>query len=377
MAWTGYQVFLALLLVTCGSINTISTKWTDKIKSFGKDDTTPRQFNHPFIQASIMFMGEFLCVVVFKILFCRLQRKNDGSEDQHTLTKGNRNFSQFILMPPAMCDLIATSTMYVGLTLTYASSFQMLRGSVIIFVALFSKFFLGRQLGSRRWIGILFIAVGLAVVGVSDMLSNDNKGDTTKILIGDCLIVLAQIITATQMTYEEKYVGSLNIPSLQAVGWEGIFGFVVLSILLVPMYFIHVPSVFSNNPRGVLEDAIDAFYMIKHNYMLLVPITGTIFSIAFFNFAGISVTKEISATTRMVLDSIRTIVIWSVSLAIGWQNFHPLQLLGFASLLFGMCIYNDIIVMRPLRAIGRCLCCRASEDDEMRQPIVNQQADQA
>jgi drug/metabolite transporter (DMT)-like permease len=377
MAWTGYQVFLALLLVTCGSINTISTKWTDKIKSFGKDDTTPREFNHPFVQACIMFMGEFLCVVVFKILFCRLQRKNDGSEDQHTLTKGNRNFSQFILMPPAMCDLIATSTMYVGLTLTYASSFQMLRGSVIIFVALFSKIFLGRQLGSRRWIGILFIATGLAVVGVSDMLSNDNKGDTTKILIGDCLIVLAQIITATQMTYEEKYVGSLNIPSLQAVGWEGIFGFIVLSILLVPMYFIHVPAVFSNNPRNVVEDAIDAFYMIKHNYMLLVPITGTIFSIAFFNFAGISVTKEISATTRMVLDSIRTIVIWSVSLAIGWQNFHPLQLLGFASLLFGMCIYNDIIVMRPLRAIGRCLCCRASEDDEMRQPIVNQQADQA
>lgn len=376
MAWTGYQVFLALLLVTCGSINTISTKWTDKIKSYGKDDKTLREFNHPFVQACIMFMGEFLCVVVFKILFCRLQRKNDGSEDQHTLTKGNRNFSQFILMPPAMCDLIATSTMYVGLTLTYASSFQMLRGSVIIFVALFSKIFLGRQLGSRRWIGILFIATGLAIVGVSDMLSNDNKGDTTKILIGDCLIVLAQIITATQMTYEEKYVGSLNIPSLQAVGWEGIFGFVVLSILLVPMYFIHVPSVFSNNPRGVLEDAIDAFYMIKHNYLLLVPITGTVFSIAFFNFAGISVTKEISATTRMVLDSIRTIVIWSVSLAIGWQNFHPLQLLGFASLLFGMCIYNDIIVMRPLRAIGRILCCRTSQD-EMRQPILNQQADQA
>jgi hypothetical protein len=78
----------------------------------------------------------------------------------------------------------------------------------------------------------------------------------------------------------------------------------------------------------------------------------------------------------MVLDSIRTIVIWSVSLAIGWQNFHPLQLLGFASLLFGMCIYNDIIVMRPLRAIGRILCCRQSED-EMHQPILNQQADQA
>jgi hypothetical protein len=27
-----------------------------------------------------------------------------------------------------MCDMVATSVMYIGLTLTYASSFQMLRG---------------------------------------------------------------------------------------------------------------------------------------------------------------------------------------------------------------------------------------------------------
>lgn len=49
------------------------------------------------------------------------------------------------------------------------------------------------------------------------------------------------------------------------------------------------------------------------------------FSIAFFNFAGISVTKEISATTRMILDSIRTVIIWVISLTFRWQAFHYLQ----------------------------------------------------
>lgn len=49
------------------------------------------------------------------------------------------------------------------------------------------------------------------------------------------------------------------------------------------------------------------------------------FSIAFFNFAGISVTKEISATTRMILDSIRTVIIWVISLTFKWQAFHYLQ----------------------------------------------------
>jgi drug/metabolite transporter (DMT)-like permease len=200
-----------------------------------------------------------------------------------------------------MCDLVATSTMYIGLNLTYASSFQMLRGSVIIFVALFSKIFLGREMGLRRWSGIFFIAVGLALVGISDMLSNSgSEVDKMGVLIGDTLIILAQIITATQMVFEERFVGSLDIPSLQAVGWEGTFGFAVLSVLLVPMYFIHVPARFTNNPRGVMEDAIDAFFMIKNNHLLLVPLTGTVISIAFFNFAGISVTKEVKFSLSFI-----------------------------------------------------------------------------
>lgn len=73
---------------------------------------------------------------------------------------------------------------------------------------------------------------------------------------------------------------------------------------------------------------------------------GTVISIAFFNFAGISVTKEISATTRTVLDSIRTLVIWLFSLAVQWQVFSGIQLAGFLVLIVGMFLYNDVII-RP------------------------------
>ena len=145
------------------------------------------------------------------------------------------------------------------------------------------------------------------------------------------------------MVYEEKYVSKYDVPALQAVGWEGTWGFLTLSTLLVPMYFIPVGPKFGENPRHVLEDAYDGLYQLAHNGFLAMAFCGTILSIAFFNFAGISVTKEMSATTRMVLDSVRTLVIWGVSLAVGWQDFHALQLFGFVLLVFGMCIYNDII----------------------------------
>lgn len=129
------------------------------------------------------------------------------------------------------------------------------------------------------------------------------------------------------------------------------FGFITLAILLVPFYYIHVPPPFSDNSTGSLENAIDAVKKITQNWQIGTATGGTVLSIAFFNYAGISVTKEISATTRMVLDSVRTVVIWIFSLAIQWQKFQLLQLGGFIVLLFGMCLYNDIIICQTYRAI--------------------------
>uniref|UniRef100_A0A182KBX5 MMS19 nucleotide excision repair protein n=1 Tax=Anopheles christyi TaxID=43041 RepID=A0A182KBX5_9DIPT len=380
MAWSQKQFIFALTMVVTGSINTLSTKWADNIESEGSDGQV-RRFVHPFVQACAMFLGEFLCLLAFKAVYYHLRRKNNGSEDRHDLVQGNREFSPFILFVPAMCDMLATSIMYVGLNLTYPSSFQLLRGSVIIFVAILSVAFLNRTLVKREWFGIAFIMFGLVIVGMSDVLSNDNTGSQytrNNVITGDLLIILAQIITAVQMVYEEYYVTALNIPALQAVGWEGFFGFSVLGSLLLPMYFIHVMYPFNSNAHGVLEDLPDALAQMVNNYQLIIAISGMIVSIAFFNFAGISVTKEISATTRMVLDSVRTLVVWIVSLLLVWQKFHYLQLIGFAGLLFGMCLYNDILVLQTYRRVKMALLLRIGRQssDGMGEVIINRQADE-
>ena len=45
----------------------------------------------------------------------------------------------------------------------------------------------------------------------------------------------------------------------------------------------------------------------------------------------------------LVLDSMRSLIVWALSIAVGWQTFHCLQLLGFAFLIAGMCMYNEIV----------------------------------
>lgn len=177
------------------------------------------------------------------------------------------------------------------------------------------------------------------------------------------------------MVYEEHYVSSQDIPALQAVGWEGVFGFSFLSILLVPMYYIKVGPPFNDNATGTLENAIDALIQISNNWRLVMSITGTIVSIAFFNFAGITVTKQFSATTRMVFDSVRTLVVWAVSLQLGWQTFHGLQIIGFIALIFGMCLYNNIFVMQAIGKLMRWWRNRSYGSDPMSEHIINTDAD--
>lgn len=61
---------------------------------------------------------------------CCERRKNDEASDMTRVA--NTRWNPLIFLPPALCDMTATSIMYVGLNLTYASSFQMLRGMFFV-----------------------------------------------------------------------------------------------------------------------------------------------------------------------------------------------------------------------------------------------------
>uniref|UniRef100_A0A8C3SXE9 Solute carrier family 35 member F6 n=2 Tax=Chelydra serpentina TaxID=8475 RepID=A0A8C3SXE9_CHESE len=336
MAWTRYQLFLAGLMLLTGSINTLSAKWADNFNAGGCGGTAEHSFQHPFLQAVGMFLGEFSCLAAFYLLVCRDRQRAEPS------LAPAQPFNPLLFLPPALCDMTGTSIMYVALNMTSASSFQMLRGAVIIFTGLLSVAFLGRKLVPSQWLGILVTMAGLVVVGLADMLgSRDATHKLSEVITGDLLIIMAQVIVAIQMVLEEKFIYKHDVHPLRAVGTEGFFGFVILSLLLIPMYYIPASS-FSSSPRRVLEDTLDAFCQIGRQPLIALALVGNISSIAFFNFAGISVTKEISATTRMVLDSLRTVVIWAVSLAVGWETFHGLEILGFLILLAGAGLYNGL-----------------------------------
>ena len=346
-----FHILLALGMLITGSINTISTKAADLAPTTNRYGESVK-FNHPFFQALCMFFGEFMCLLVF--FASRARAKATGAAFEEA-----KPHSAFIFLVPALCDMTATSLMYVGLSLTDASVFQMLRGSVVIFTGIGSVLFLKnadgsrRRLGAHQWLGMLFVLVGTATVGTASYVcgSGASASDASKAALGNTLIVIAQVIVAVQMVVEETFIEGYNVPALQVVGWEGSFGIMALSVVLTAMYFVPAPTAFCLYPAAGsypahcdhFEDSYDAVVQMGHNWVVATMLVLNVFSIAFFNFFGVMVTKHMSASTRMVLDSLRTMVIWSFSLGVGWQSFCYVQLIGFVVLLAGTVVYNKVV----------------------------------
>ena len=115
------QALLALGMLVSGTANTLTCKAALSQVSEGA------LFDHPFVMAGCMFCGEILCLLWFEATRWWKAWKRGG------MPTARPQVPKLLFALPAMCDIMGTSVMYVGLTMTTASTYQMLRGSVIIF----------------------------------------------------------------------------------------------------------------------------------------------------------------------------------------------------------------------------------------------------
>lgn len=78
----------------------------------------------------------------------------------------------------------------------------------------------------------------------------------------------------------------------------------------------------------------------------------SIVTISGFNVTGIMITKYASAAQRSTIDTSRTLVIWLIFLYAGTETFMVGELAGFALLVLGTLVYNEIIEV-PLEFMSR------------------------
>lgn len=141
-----------------------------------------------------------------------------------------------------------------------------------------------------------------------------------------------------------------ELDPLATVGWEGLFGFLVT---VLAMLILHFTVGITEAGRGGYFDAKEGLSQVFNNRAIIISGLLTMVSIGGFNFFGLSVTRTVSATSRSTIDTCRTLFIWVVSLGLGWETFKWLQVVGFALLVYGTMVFNDIVRPPTLRFLQR------------------------
>ena len=97
---------------------------------------------------------------------------------------------------------------------------------------------------------------------------------------------------------------------------------------------------------------LDGFIQLGNNPVLLMSFIFTIVVLLIASVSGIAITLKYSAVLRLVLDSLRPIIVFVVEISVPEYNheFQPLQIVGFLIITSGVFIFNDIL-------FGKILIC--------------------
>lgn len=352
-----------------GTGSTIISKFLYEQKSMGLDGYE-KPFEKPWFQTLMMFLGMTLSLVVFGVekLIKKMKNRSDidsessnDQEEEGEKVDNEKNWKVYLyIAAPACCDLVASTLMNIGLLYIQASVWQMLRGAMVLFSSIFSAFILKRKTYPYMWFSVFLIIIALAVVGFSAVTSTGvgvNGVSKGNVVLAIFLVIGSQVIQAGQIIIEDFLMHDITAAPTFVVGVEGLWGSLLTSAVFLPV-MQHIPG---EEGMGLHEDTLDTFEMIRNNKLIMGFVIFKVLVVLLFNITGMMTTKVTTGVIRTILEGMRTLCTWIVSLIMyyamvgtDYHNAHPnigekwtdsswIQLAGFAILFVGMLLYNAII----------------------------------
>lgn len=253
----------------------------------------------------------------------------------------------FILAAPACTDMLGTMFAMIGLLYVTVSVYQLVRCFVIVFVAVLKVTVLKSKLYGYNWTGVIMNAMAVVCVSASALCDPDVGPDA---LFGITCIIFGCGVMATQLVIEEKVMaGDVYMPEtppLVVVGMEGVWGSLIMFLVIYPIAFLMPGS-----DHGSYENLYESWIGLYNNKDLFRVAFGYVAAITTYNVAAIFVTKLLEAVWRSILENFRPIAVWGADLALfylftggafgeSWTKSSWLEFTGLLVLLLGTATYN-------------------------------------
>jgi drug/metabolite transporter (DMT)-like permease len=180
---SNFQSIFVLGLIS-GTFNSIVIKLCYQTASMSDVDGDAHFFHKPWFMSLLMFAA-MLCALPLYYIF---------SPKPISLN------TWLIVSIPSACDLLGSSMQQVGLIFTPVSIYQMLKGSILLFSAALSVWFLNKRMYLHNWVGVLLCVVALTLVGISSVMSIDEQPIVVSLwesVFGISIVVLGQVVCAS------------------------------------------------------------------------------------------------------------------------------------------------------------------------------------
>jgi len=365
MAYVVETTLAIATMLIFGSLNTILLKVQLTQRAVGVDGQ-PKLFEKPWFMTLTMFSSMVLSLVLVAGKKVRERSKSsmteslmDKSGNSGTAPKLAAGMSYAakvrLVSIPAMFDLTAIGIALYGMLLLPASIWQILRGAEIIFAEIISVMALKQKSFAYKWLAVAVCTVGIMIVGAGSLLgSQDHNDETTEstdtLALGIALVLFSQIVAAAQMVAEEYLMKEVDLEAMEVIGYEGMWGLLAMVVVVLPVAYL-LPG----EDAGSSENTIDSFVMLRNSSELSETWFVMFLSCLIYNLSGIMITSYLSAVHRVIIEAMRTLVVWFFAIltyyyvdkdsgfAEAITSTSWIEAVGFVVVFVGQLIYGSLI----------------------------------
>eukprot|EP00937_MAST-01D_sp_MAST-1D-sp2_P003548 g3548.t1 len=254
-----------------------------------------------------------------------------------------------MLAIPACFDTVGTILAKIGLLYCTVSVFQLARASLLIFTAL-AKWWVGDEIKRYMWVGIGLNTCAMLLVSSTAIFTpaGDANRSGRNPIYGVLWVLGSCALQGCQYVFEEKVMRIEGPPPLLVVGMEGVWGSLLMALVLLVAYLAPGPD------HGSVESLPDALVMLRNSELCRMMLLVFFFCVGGYNVFCVTVTYFLSSIWHSILDNFRPVSVWGTDLAIyylisgrrfgePWTPYSYLELLGMFVLFVGTAVYSGAL----------------------------------